>query len=228
MTRRVIFDTETTGLKFDGPDRIIEIACVEMEDTTITGAEYQSYVNPRVTMHPDAFKVHGISDAFLSDKPEFDDIVDELMSFIADAELVAHNAKFDIGFLNKELRLLGREPISNHVIDTLSMARRRRPHKRNNLDSLASDFRVSSTRVDGVHGALEDAKLLAKVFCHLVQTGGSNELVLEAQATASDLIDTSAIRTRIIEPTAEEYANHLAACLEMGIKPVGGSRGSNA
>jgi DNA polymerase-3 subunit epsilon len=217
--RRIVLDTETTGLDHNGPDRIIEVACVELNDTLPTGLEFQSYVNPRVTVRPDAFRVHGISDAFLSDKPEFEDVVDDLMSFIGDAEIVAHNAPFDLAFVNKELRLIGRPALTNQVVDSLALARARRPHKRNSLDALATDFKVTTTRVDGVHGALEDARLLAKVFCHLVQAGGSGSLDLRAYKPATEVIDFSKLKLRVGEPTAEELAAHRDMCKQLGIRP---------
>lgn len=168
--REIIFDTETTGLSPGSGDRIVEIGCVELIDRIETGSTFHAYFNPGRPMPSGAEAVHGLSDAFLADKPAFDERCEELLEFFGDAMLIAHNASFDFGFVNHELGLCGRPAICmSRMVDTLSIARQRHPGAKHSLDALCTRFGVDrSLRVK--HGALIDAQLLAQVYIEL--TGG--------------------------------------------------------
>jgi DNA polymerase-3 subunit epsilon len=168
--REVVFDTETTGLSPAGGDRMVEIGCVEMFNRIETGRHFHCYFNPDRDMPFEAEAVHGLSTIFLSDKPRFVEKVEELLEFLEDSPLVAHNASFDFGFLNHELQLSGRSGVSMHrMVDTLTMARSRHPGAKHSLDALCVRFGIDrSHRVK--HGALLDAQLLAQVYVEL--TGG--------------------------------------------------------
>ena len=168
--REIIFDTETTGLSPAGGDRLVEIGCVEMVNRIETGRHYHCYFNPERAMPAEAEAVHGLSEIFLSDKPLFADKVEELLEFIGDSPLVAHNAGFDFGFLNHELQRCGRTSVCmTRMVDTLVIARSRHPGAKHSLDALCTRFGVDrSQRVK--HGALLDAQLLAQVYVEL--TGG--------------------------------------------------------
>ncbi|UAB78467.1 DNA polymerase III subunit epsilon [Erythrobacter sp. SCSIO 43205] len=182
--REVIFDTETTGLDPKTGDRMVEIGCVEMIDRVETGNSYHAYYNPERDMPAAAEAVHGLSAEFLSGKPLFSETADELLEFLGDAPLVAHNASFDFGFLNAELERIGREPISmDRMVDTVAIARKKHPGAKLSLDALCTRYGVDrSHRVK--HGALLDAELLAQVYVEL--TGGRQiglELANEPEAT---------------------------------------------
>jgi DNA polymerase-3 subunit epsilon len=168
--REIIFDTETTGLNPAGGDRMVEIGCIELVNRVETGRTFHAYFNPGRPMPSDAEAVHGLTDIFLSDKPQFADKVDELLEFVGDAPLVAHNATFDFGFLNHELERCARDPIClSRMIDTMMLARSKHPGAKHSLDALCARFGVDrSQRVK--HGALLDAQLLAQVYVEL--TGG--------------------------------------------------------
>ncbi len=182
--REIIFDTETTGLDPATGDRMVEIGCVEMIGRIETGATFHAYYNPERDMPAGAENVHGLSEKFLSDKPLFAAGADELLAFLGDAPLVAHNAKFDFGFLNAELGRIGREPVAmDRMIDTVAMAKKRHPGAKLSLDALCSRYGVDrSHRVK--HGALLDAELLAQVYVEL--TGG-RQIGLELAANTADL-----------------------------------------
>jgi DNA polymerase-3 subunit epsilon len=168
--REIVFDTETTGVNPATGDRMVEIGCVELVNRCPTGREYHAYFNPERPMPSEAEAVHGLSSIFLSDKPMFGDKCEELLEFIADAPLIAHNASFDFGFLNHELQRCGRDPVClSRMICTLVLARSRHPGAKHSLDALCTRFGVDrSARVK--HGALLDAQLLAQVYVEL--TGG--------------------------------------------------------
>ena len=168
--REIIFDTETTGLSPAGGDRMVEIGCVEMINRVETGRSYHAYFNPERSMPSEAEAVHGLGDTFLSDKPMFGDTVAELLEFVGDAPLIAHNATFDFGFLNAELQRCSRDPVClSRMVCTLVLARSRHPGAKHSLDALCTRFGVDrSHRVK--HGALLDAQLLAQVYVEL--TGG--------------------------------------------------------
>lgn len=166
--REILLDTETTGLGSEIGHRILEIGCVEIIDGNITGDKYHQYINPEREIDFCAEEVHGLTTEFLKDKPTFGQMVDDFMGFIGDSTLVAHNATFDIDFLNAEMRLLGREDIdeSRTIIDTLVLARKCFPGQKNNLDALCDRLNVDYGH-RGFHGALLDAELLAEVYIRL-------------------------------------------------------------
>ncbi len=168
--REVIFDTETTGLDPKTGDRMVEIGCIEMIDRVETGRTFHAYFNPERDMPPEAERVHGLSAAFLATKPKFTETAEELLAFLGDAPLVAHNAGFDFGFLNNELERIGRAPISmERMVDTVAIARKKHPGAKLSLDALCTRYGIDrSHRVK--HGALLDAELLAQVYVEL--TGG--------------------------------------------------------
>ena len=168
--REIVFDTETTGLSPAGGDRMVEIGCIEMIGRIETGRHFHAYFNPGRAMPSEAQAVHGLGDIFLADKPAFADTVEELLEFIGDSPLIAHNAGFDFGFLNHELNNCGRAPVCmTRMVDTLGLARTRHPGAKHSLDALCTRFGVDrSARVK--HGALLDAQLLAQVYIEL--TGG--------------------------------------------------------
>ncbi len=170
QTREIIFDTETTGLDPKTGDRMVEIGCIEMVGRVETGRTFHAYFNPDRDMPPEAERVHGLSAAFLATKPRFAQSADELLEFLGDAPLVAHNAGFDFGFLNNELELAGRTPISlERMVDTVAIARKKHPGAKLSLDALCTRYGIDrSHRVK--HGALLDAELLAQVYVEL--TGG--------------------------------------------------------
>lgn len=168
--REVIFDTETTGLDPKTGDRMVEIGCIEMIDRVETGRTFHAHFNPERDMPAEAERVHGLSAAFLATKPKFAELADELLAFLGEAPLVAHNAGFDFGFLNNELELIGRVPIAmERMVDTVAIARKRHPGAKLSLDALCTRYGIDrSHRVK--HGALLDAELLAQVYVEL--TGG--------------------------------------------------------
>jgi len=207
--RQIVLDTETTGLSAENGDRIIEIGCVELLHRKLTGNNLHFYVNPERDSHEDALKVHGIRNEFLRDKPKFGQIAEELLGYLQGAELIIHNAPFDIGFLNKELERLGRPPMHSaieSVIDTLVMAKDMFPGKRNGLDALCDRLGVdNSTRT--LHGALLDAELLADVYINM--TRGQDALVMEQGETASEggewvQIDLSLIELPVLRANEQE------------------------
>lgn len=216
-SRRIVLDTETTGLYYEGGDRLIEIAGVELDGTIMTGKTFQTYVNPGRRIDPGATKVHGITDVFLEGKPEFSDIVGPLLDFIANDELIAHNAAFDLGFLNMELEHVGKDPVKNAVICTWKWARRVRPHQRNSLNALAHAFRIQNTRTDGLHGALRDAVLLAKVYSHLHAMEPGGELELNPAPVEHGMVELSPVVSK--EATPEELALHRKWCADVGVRP---------
>ena len=193
--REVIFDTETTGLDPKTGDRMVEIGCVEMIGRVETGRSYHAYYNPERDMPAAAEAVHGLSSVFLSGKPLFADTFGELIEFLGDAPLVAHNASFDFGFLNSELVRIGRETISmDRMVDTVAIARKKHPGAKLSLDALCSRYGVDrSHRVK--HGALLDAELLAQVYVEL--TGG-RQIGLEL---AADSVPAGTAATQIVSST---------------------------
>ena len=188
--REIIFDTETTGLDPKSGDRMVEIGCIEMVGRVETGRTFHAYFNPERDMPPEAERVHGLSAAFLSTKPKFAESADELLAFLGDAPLVAHNAGFDFGFLNAELERIGRAPIDmERMVDTVALARKKHPGAKNSLDALCTRYGIDrSHRVK--HGALLDAELLAQVYVEL--TGG-RQIGLELAAESITLVETATI-----------------------------------
>jgi len=193
--RQIVLDTETTGLDPKQGNRIIEIGCVEIVNRKITENTYHQYIQPDRESEEGAFEVHGISTEFLADKPRFADIIEDFIKFIDGAELIIHNAPFDIGFLDHELSML--DPVwgkvSDHcgVIDSLVMARKKHPGQKNNLDALCKRYEVNNARRE-LHGALLDSELLAEVYLRL--TGGQETLALGAEGSSSQAGQVSPIR----------------------------------
>jgi DNA polymerase-3 subunit epsilon len=213
--REIVFDTETTGLNPSTGDRIVEIGCIEMVNRIETGRHFHAYFNPERLMPAEAAAVHGLTDVFLSDKPRFAEKVDELIDFLEDSPLVAHNAGFDFSFLNSELSLCGRPPVCmSRMVDTLAMARTRHPGAKHSLDALCVRFGVDRTqRVK--HGALLDAQLLAQVYIEL--TGGrqiglglANEASPEAAPVEVVIADRQVRAPRPHFAAAAELERHQA------------------
>ncbi|HEY8386577.1 MAG TPA: DNA polymerase III subunit epsilon [Porticoccaceae bacterium] len=186
--RQIVLDTETTGIEVSQDHRIIEIGAVELVNRRLTGRHFHRYINPEREVEEGAFQVHGISNEFLADKPLFARIVDEFLEFVRGAQLVIHNAPFDVGFLNHELEKLdggyGRIQDYCSVIDTLAMARQMHPGQKNNLDALCKRYMVDNSQRE-LHGALLDAEILADVY--LAMTGGQVDLVLKGRSEAKGL-----------------------------------------
>ena len=216
--REIILDTETTGLSFAGGDRLVEIGCVELVNRFPTGRTYHCYINPERDMPEGAFAVHGLSTAFLSDKPRFAEVADAFLDFIADAPLIIHNADFDIGFINMELGRLDRPAIgSERVVNTLLLARRKHPGVSNRLDDLCMRYAIDNSRRTK-HGALLDAELLAEVYIELV---GGRQAALSFDEIAVPA--AIAIRMRRERPvplvprlTAAEIEAHRAFVATLG------------
>jgi DNA polymerase III subunit epsilon len=218
--RQIFLDTETTGLSPDSGDRVIEIGCIEMVNRRLTGENKHFYLNPERKNSEDAVRVHGLTDEFLADKPVFAAVADELMDYLAGAEVVIHNAAFDVAFLDAELRRLGRPPFAQCVAgvkDTLLMAREMFPGKSNSLDALCKRLEVdNSSRT--LHGALLDAGLLAEVYIRL--TRGQDALVIDTAEGQGQVlqvaeIDLSAFQLIVVPPSAEETAAHEALLAEL-------------
>ena len=189
--REIVFDTETTGLDPLQGDRLVEIGCIEMVNRFPTGKTFHFYFNPERDMPEGAFKVHGLSIDFLKDKPLFAEKADELIAFIGDAQLVAHNAMFDLGFLNTELERAGRSVVSRErIIDTLLLARRKHPGGSNRLDDLCARYSVDNSRRTK-HGALLDAELLAEVYVELI--GARQASLVLSQTAAVPMAVTGAV-----------------------------------
>jgi DNA polymerase-3 subunit epsilon len=218
--RQIVLDTETTGLSAETGDRIIEIGCVELHARKLTGNNRHFYLNPERDSHEDALKVHGISNEFLKDKPKFAAIADDLLDYLAGAELIIHNAPFDIGFLNKELELIGRPALKScvaNVIDSLVLAKQLFPGKRNSLDALCDRLEVDNSGRT-FHGALLDAELLADVYINL--TRGQNSLVMDvepadAAGQSVQLIDLSTFKLPVLEADPAEVLAHEAVLSDL-------------
>ncbi|NVO13007.1 MAG: DNA polymerase III subunit epsilon [Rhodoplanes sp.] len=181
-TREIVFDTETTGLDPYKGDRLVEIGCIELLNRIPSGQTFHRWVNPQRDMPAEAFAVHGLSAEFLADKPLFADIVDDLVAFLGDAPLIAHNASFDLGFLNAELERLAQPAIPrSRLVDTLLLARRKYPGAQNRLDDLCARFRVDTSR-RVKHGALLDAELLAEVYLELIEARQASLGLVSANA----------------------------------------------
>ncbi|MFP5467183.1 MAG: DNA polymerase III subunit epsilon [Gammaproteobacteria bacterium] len=220
MMRQIVLDTETTGLSAENGDRIIEIGCVELLGRKLTGNNLHHYVNPERDSHEDALKVHGISNEFLRDKPRFAQIADELLTFLEGAELIIHNAPFDISFLNKELELLGRPPITrlvSGVIDSLVMAKEMFPGKRNGLDALCDRLGVDNSGRT-LHGALLDAELLADVYINM--TRGQDALLIEpsegsGEAGSFEAVDLRQFDLPVLRGNERELEAHMALLADL-------------
>ena len=223
MSRQIVLDTETTGLEVSAGHRIIEIGGIELINRRSSENSFHCYVNPERTVDKEALEIHGIDNDFLSSQPYFSDIAESFLSFVDDAELVIHNADFDVGFINSELCRLEQVPsdISEacKILDTLSMARRMHPGQRNSLDALAKRYNVDTSKRE-LHGALVDARILADVY--LAMTGGQASLLLEGteQVDVSlelkwKKINRDHLDLRILRATSEERSAHEAMITRM-------------
>ena len=214
MERLIVLDAETTGLDVDDGHKIIEIGCVEIIDRNITANFFHEYVNPRRPIEEKAFEVHGISNESLEGKPVFSEIIKKFMDYISNSTLVIHNAPFDIGFLRAEISFSGENPdsisVGRNVLDTLKIARKSFPGKRNSLDALCSRYSVDNTDRN-LHGALLDAKLLANVYLRMTQGQTNIEgLSQSVNKFDQDIIDNVQSRTeKVVYATSEEIDSHL-------------------
>lgn len=217
MSRQIVLDTETTGLNANGGDRIVEIGCVEVIDRRITDNHFHVYINPERDVPEDAVKIHGLTADFLSDKPTFSEVAEGFCDFIRDAELIIHNAEFDVGFLDAELNRLKMPPVAKlavNVIDSLAMAKQMFPGKRNNLDALCDRLEIDNSQRT-LHGALLDAELLAEVYLGL--TRGQKSLMIDddedaavrkAERNRQSADDTDRIPIMVLKASPEELAVH--------------------
>jgi DNA polymerase-3 subunit epsilon len=218
--RQIVLDTETTGLSAEAGDRIIEIGCVELVGRKLTGNNKHFYLNPERDSHEDALKVHGISNEFLRDKPKFAAVADELMDYLAGAEIIIHNAAFDVGFLDKELERLGRPKfasVAGQITDTLVMAKEMYPGKRNSLDALCDRLGVDNSGRT-LHGALLDAELLADVYINL--TRGQDALLIDEveSDTAAGIVtrvDLRQFTLPVLVANEQEAAEHEAVLQQL-------------
>jgi DNA polymerase-3 subunit epsilon len=210
--RQVVLDTETTGLEAKEGHRIIEVGCIEIVSRRITERRLHHYINPERASDDGAVAVHGLTDEFLADKPKFADIVEDLLAFVRGAEVIIHNAPFDLEFLDAELARLGRPPFREHcaaVTDTLKLARELHPGKRNSLDALCERYGVSNSHRT-LHGALLDAGLLADVY--LAMTRGQDSLTIDIApgAALGEFGPIDAAQLIVLPASAEEVAAHEA------------------
>lgn len=211
--RQIFLDTETTGLSADNGDRVIEIGCVELLNRKLTGNNKHFYLNPGRDSHEEALKVHGITTEFLKDKPKFAALADDLLEYLQDAEIIIHNAAFDVGFLNKELELIGRPPFKEFVAsvtDTLVMAKEMFPGKRNSLNALCDRLGVDNSGRT-LHGALLDAELLADVYINL--TRGQDALLIDVGTAENEGLSVVQIDLRgfdlpVLAANHQEIAAH--------------------
>lgn len=218
--RQIVLDTETTGLSAENGDRIIEIGCVELLNRKLTGNNLHFYVNPERDSHEDALKVHGISNEFLRDKPKFAAIADQLLDYLRDAEVIIHNAPFDISFLNKEMERLGHPPITTilgQVTDSLVMAKEMFPGKRNGLDALCDRLGVDNSGRT-LHGALLDAELLADVYINM--TRGQDALLMDlgdapGEDGQTEVLDLSRFELPVLLANEQESQAHEGVLAEL-------------
>jgi DNA polymerase-3 subunit epsilon len=221
MTRQIVLDTETTGLSAENGDRIIELGCVELFSRKLTGNDLHIYFNPERESHEDALKVHGLTSDFLRDKPKFATLAKDIVEYLRDAELIIHNAAFDVGFLNKELELAGLPPLRSFVgdvTDTLALAKTVYPGKRNSLDALCDRFGVDRSNRT-FHGAKLDAQLLADVYTNL--TRGQDALLIDiaasepAQGSAVVAVDLRSFVLPVLTAADYELAAHEELLLQL-------------
>lgn len=226
--RQIVLDTETTGLYARNGDRVIEIGCVELVDRKPSGRRLHRYLNPEREVPIEAQRIHGLTDEFLADKPKFRDIAAEFADFIREAELVIHNAAFDMEFLNAEFGLLGSADMESAnricagVVDTLKMARNMRPGKRNSLDALCSEYGVNNSNRQ-FHGALLDAELLAEVY--LAMTRGQESLIMDLDAPVAESVGFIAANRpalRVLRATDAELSEHEWVLKEIDEESKGG------
>ena len=225
--RQIFLDTETTGLYAEQGDRVIEIGCVELFNRKLTGNNLHFYLNPGRDSHEEALKIHGLTTEFLRDKPPFEAIVDEFLAYVQDAEVIIHNASFDIGFLNVELKRAGKLPFKEYVanvVDTLVMAKEMFPGKRNNLDALCDRLEVDNSGRT-LHGALLDAELLADVYINM--TRGQDALLMdsgeqqEQGGLVVERVDLRAVDLPVLTANQQELSAHIEAIQQIN-KASGG------
>ncbi len=228
--RQIVLDTETTGLDPGQGHRVIEIGCIEIENRRLTGRHFHCYLNPDREIDEGAVQVHGITSAFLADKPRFSNVADDFLHFVSDAELIIHNAPFDIGFLNSELKLAGgtygRMEDYCSVIDTLTMARKKHPGQRNSLDALCKRYEVDNSQRE-LHGALLDAEILADVY--LLMTGGQTSLQLGTEEVSVKKIEVASRkldfdRAPLLVSHVEEDAMAAHTRLLLRVNKLSGNR----
>lgn len=225
MTRQIMLDTETTGLDYRLGDRVIEIGCIEMVGRKQTQKTFHQYLNPDREIDPGAQAVHGISNDFLADKPRFNEVAHDFIEFIRGAELVIHNAGFDVGFLNNELALAGLPPLEevcSGVLDTLKLAREMRPGKKNSLDALCNEYSIDNSGRT-FHGALLDAQLLAEVYLGL--TRGQESLLMDLDSPTSnesfEFAATTRPLLRVLRASEDELADHARVLQEINKESKG-------
>ena len=223
--RQIVLDTETSGLEFKLGHRVIEIGCVELVGRKLTGSRFHRYINPERPIEAGAQAVHGLTNEFLQDKPKFAEIAAEFQDFVRGAELVIHNAAFDLGFLNNELALMGQEQLGSicaEVVDTLLLAREMRPWRKNSLDALCSEYAIDNSGRQ-LHGALLDAELLAEVY--LAMTRGQENLIMDL-----DIAPPSEAQSRlsgqrppllVVHANAEELLEHQRVLAEIAKESKG-------
>ena len=225
--RQIFLDTETTGLYPDQGDRVVELACVEMINRKLTGNNLHFYLNPQRDSHEEALRVHGLTTQFLSDKPLFEAVVEEWLAYVQDAEIIIHNAPFDVGFLNAELQRCGKLAFKEYVpkvIDSLAMAKEMYPGKRNNLNALCERLDVDNSGRT-LHGALLDAELLADVYINM--TRGQHALLMDTAEPQKQVgiqvqnIDLSSIQLPVLQANATELQAHEQAMQDIN-KASGG------
>ena len=234
MNRQILLDTETTGLDPKSGHRVIEIGCVEIVNRKFTGSEFHTYLNPEREIDEEAEKIHGLSFEFLSDKPKFYEVLDEFLKYIKDSELLIHNAPFDIGFINHEIKLHSKkgpfvETIVDKITDTLQIAREKHPGQRNSLDALAQRYEIGGYD-RSYHGAILDSKILGDVY--LAMTGGQSDLfqanaanqksaVAETKSDVSSIKDAKIVLTSISEDEEKRNLDYLKNMQEeTGVEPV--------
>ena len=234
MNRQILLDTETTGLDPKSGHRVIEIGCVEIINRKFTGSEFHTYLNPEREIDEEAEKIHGLSFEFLSDKPKFYEVLDEFLEYIKDSELLIHNAPFDIGFINHEIKLHSKkgpfvETIVEKITDTLQIAREKHPGQRNSLDALAQRYEIDGYD-RSYHGAILDSKILGDVY--LAMTGGQSDLfqanaanqksaVAETKSDVSSIKDAKIVLTSISEDEEKRNLDYLKSMQEeTGVEPV--------
>jgi DNA polymerase-3 subunit epsilon len=225
--RQIFLDTETTGLSAEQGDRVVEIGCVELINRKLTGNNLHFYLNPGRDSHEEALKVHSLTTEFLRDKPKFESIAEDFLAYVQDAEIIIHNAAFDVGFLNVELKRAGKLPLKEHVasvVDTLAMAKEMFPGKRNSLDALCSRLEVdNSGRI--LHGALLDAELLADVYINM--TRGQDALLMDSGEQQEqgglqvERMDLSGFDLTVLTANQQELAAHADAIQQIN-KASGG------
>ena len=234
MNRQILLDTETTGLDPKSGHRVIEIGCVEIVNRKFTGSEFHTYLNPEREIDEEAEKIHGLSFEFLSDKPKFYEVLDEFLEYIKDSELLIHNAPFDIGFINHEIKLHSKkgpfvETIVDKITDTLQIAREKHPGQRNSLDALAQRYEIDGYD-RSYHGAILDSKILGDVY--LAMTGGQSDLfqanaanqnsaLAETKSDISSINDAKIVLTSNSEDEEKRNLDYLKSMQEeTGVEPV--------